>query len=169
MYFQTPPLQIIDRPADSRHTSGPRLAQDIKIIVLHATAGGLESSLNWLTVNPNSNVSAHRVIAEDGRIFKLCDDLIIANHVGNSRIGTTIGLNKQALGIELVNLNTGADAYEPAQIESCALQVREWYGLYGALAIVSHASIDTKGKSDPAGFPWQRFYQRFFARLGEVL
>lgn len=78
-------------------------------------------------------------------------------------------MNKQALGIELVNLNTGADAYEPAQIESCALQVREWYGLYGALAIVSHASIDTKGKSDPAGFPWQRFYQRFFARLGEVL
>lgn len=168
-YFITPPLNIIDAPADARHTSGPRLPQDIKLIVMHATAGGAQSSLDWLTTNPNSNVSCHRMIDVDGTIYKVADDLVIANHVGYSRMGNKTGLNKDALGIELVNSNSGSDPYESAQIESAALQVREWYGIYGALPIVSHKSVDTKGKSDPAGFSWSVFYERLFARLSEVL
>lgn len=167
-YFSTPPLHIIDAPADSRHTSGSRNVADIKLIVLHATAGGAQSSLDWLTTNPNSNVSCHRMI-DGSTIYKVCDDLVIANHVGFSRMGNTQGLNRQALGIELVNSNSGGDPYEDAQVEACVLQVREWWGLYGALPIVSHKSIDTNGKTDPAGFPWSLFYKRLYARLGEVL
>ena len=168
-YFTTAPLSIIDAPADAQHTSGPRLPQDIRLIVLHATAGGAQSSLDWLTTNPNSNVSCHRMIDVNGAIYKVADDLVIANHVGFSRMGNKTGLNKEALGIEFVNSNSGSDPYEAAQIEAGVLQVREWYGLYGALPIVSHKSIDTKGKSDPAGFPWSLFYERLFVRLGEVL
>lgn len=167
-YFTTAPLRIIDRPANASHTAGKRLASDIWYIVLHATVGGLQSSLDWLTTNPNSNVSIHRLIDANGDIYKICDDLTIANHVGYSRIGNR-SPNPNALGIEFVNTNSGRDPYEDAQIESGVLQVREWYGLYGALPILSHAQIDTRGKTDPAGFPWGRFYQRLFARLGEVL
>lgn len=168
-YFTTPPLTIKDKKADEQHTSGPRLTSDIRLIVLHATVGPFTSSLSWLTTNPASDVSTHRLIDQDGTIYKIADDLVIANHVGFSRMGNKLGLNLQALGIEFVNANSGADPYEDRQIESGVLQVREWYGLYGALPIVSHASIDTKGKSDPAGFPWARFHARFFARLAEVL
>lgn len=107
-YFATPPLSIIDRPANAQHTSGTRLAADIRYIVLHSTVGGLQSSLDWLTVNPNSNVSTHRLVVE-------------------------------------------------------------WYGLYGALPILSHAEIDTKGKTDPAGLPWSSFYRMLFVRLGQLL
>lgn len=168
-YFVTPNLSIIDRPADARHTSGPRAAADIALIVLHATVGSFGSSLDWLTVNPNSNVSANRLIDQDGQIYKLVPDLTIANHVGFSRMGNHLNLNRAALGIEFVNSNSGHDPYETRQIESGALQVREWYGLYGALPIISHASVDTQGKTDPAGFPWPLFYRRLFALMGEVL
>src|ERR1044072_5237727 len=152
-YYQTAPLQIIDRPADARHTSGTQLSSDIRLIVLHATVGGLVSSLSWLTTNPTSNVSTHRLIDQDGSIYKICDDVTIANHVGYSRVGKKLGLKLQALGIEFVNSNSGADPYESAQIESGVLQVREWYGLYGVVPIVSHASICAQVKRDPPNFP----------------
>jgi len=168
MYFATPPLSIIDRPADARHTSGSRAVADIWYIVLHATVGGLESSLDWLTTNPNSNVSVNRLIDERGQIYKIADDLTICNHVGYSRMGN-VSPNPNALGIEFVNLNTGHDPYESPQIESGVLQVREWWGAYGPKPFFYHAQIDTRGKTDPAGFPLDLFYRRLFARLKEVL
>ena len=167
-YFYTPPLHIIDRPADARHTSGTRRAVDIWYIVLHATVGGLQSSLNWLTTDPRSNVSTHRLIDQNGDIYKICDDLTIANHVGYSRMGNK-SPNPNALGIEFVNSNSGRDPYETAQLASGVNQVVEWLALYGALPILSHWQIDTKYKSDPAGFPWNQFYRMLYARLGQLL
>lgn len=164
-YFTTPPLQIIDKPADARHTSGPRAASEIKIIVLHATVGPFASSLDWLTTNPNSNVSCHRLIDQNGKIYKIADDLTIANHVGFSRMGPTVGLNRQALGIELVNANDGIDPYETAQLASAVAQVIEWKALYGDLPLLTHAAIDLNGKTDPRGFPWRTFNLLYFARL----
>ena len=167
-YFATPPLSIIDRPANAQHTGGTRRAADIRYIVLHSTVGSLTSSLDWLTVNPNSTVSTHRLIHTNGDIYKICDDLTIANHVGYSRMGNK-SPNPYALGIEFVNSNSGSDPYELAQLKSGVAQVVEWYGLYGVLPILSHAEIDTKGKTDPAGFPWRDFYRMLFARLGQLL
>ena len=167
-YFLTPPLRIIDKPAKPSHTSGTRRASDIWYIVLHSTVGGLTSSLDWLTVNPNSTVSGHRLIDQNGDIYKICDDLTIANHVGYSRIGNK-SPNPNALGVEFVNSNSGRDPYEPAQLLSGVNQVIEWWGLYGALPILSHWQIDTKGKTDPAGFPWPEFYRMLYLRLGQLL
>lgn len=156
--FHTAPLTIIDRPADARHTAGRRGAGSIWYIVLHATVGGLASSLDWLTTNPNSNVSIHRLIDQNGDIYKVCDDLTIANHVGYSRMGNK-SPNPNALGIEFVNRNDGADPYEQAQLWSGARQVAEWWGLYGFLPLLAHAQIDTQGKTDPRAFPWMTFNQ----------
>jgi N-acetyl-anhydromuramyl-L-alanine amidase AmpD len=168
MYFATPPLRIIDRPADARHTAGPRSSADIWYIVLHATVGGLASSLNWLTTNPNSTVSVHRLIDQNGDIYKIVDDLTIANHVGYSRIGNK-SPNPNALGIEFVNNNSGRDPYEAPQLISGVNQVAEWWGMHGPLPILSHAQVDTKGKTDPAGFPWSTFYRMLYSRLGQLL
>lgn len=168
-YFTTPPLSIVDRRADELHLGAIRRVSDITMIVLHATVGGLESSLDWLTVNKNSQVSVHRLIHSDGTIYKIAPDNRVCNHVGFSKMGRTMNLNPMSLGIELVNRNDGIDAYDPLQVESCALQVREWWGLYGALPILTHAAVDTKGKTDPRAFPMGLFYTRLFARLGEVL
>lgn len=167
-YFSTLPLNIIDRPANASHTGGTRTAADIWYIVLHATVGGLQSSLDWLTTNPNSNVSIHRLIDQNGDIYKICDDLTIANHVGYSRIGNK-SPNPNALGIELVNTNSGRDPYENAQLNSAVMQVIEWKALYGDLPVLTHAQIDTRGKTDPAGFPWRAFYMLYYQRMGQLL
>lgn len=158
MYFITPPLNIVDAPADDRHTGPARHTDDIKYFILHATVGSFESSLDWLTVNPNSYVSVHRLIDRDGTIYKLMPDSFVAYHVGSSRIGNTVNLNQSSLGIELVNTNSGHDPYPYHQVLSCAKQIAEWQGLLGELPILSHASVDTKGKTDPRGFDWSLFY-----------
>lgn len=157
-YFSTQPLAIVDKPADARHTAGKRSVSAISRIVLHATAGGLASSLDWLTVNANSQVSAHVVIDRDGTIYKLVPDDVIANHAGYSRVGNTSNLNPISLGIELVNSNSGSDPFPDAQLRSCAAWIVEKYGLYGFLPIDSHAAVDTQGKSDPRGLDWPKLY-----------
>lgn len=168
VYFQTPPLQITDRPADAQHTSGERTAAEIWYIVLHSTVGGLQSSLDWLTVNPNSNVSTHRLIDQNGDIYKIVPDLVIANHVGYSRMGNK-SPQRNALGIEFVNRNDGTDPYELAQLRSGVAQVIEWKALYGDLAVLYHWQIDTQGKTDPRAFPWKTWNELYYQRLGEVL
>lgn len=165
MLFTTPPLPIIDRPADERHLSAIRRVSSIRLIILHATAGSLNSSLDWLTVNPRSNVSVHRLIHTDGTIYKLASDGRVCNHAGYSRWGSTTNLNPISLGIELVNRNDGVDVFEAPQVLSCAAQCAEWIGLYGYLPIVAHATVDTKGKTDPASFPWDLFYHALDARI----
>ncbi len=158
MYFITPPLTIIDRPADDRHTGPARPLGDIKYFILHATVGSLESSLDWLTTNPNSSVSVHRLIDRDGTIYKLISDEYIAYHVGRSRVGMTLDLNPFSLGVELVNTNSGHDPYPYHQVLSTAQQVAEWQSFYGERPILDHATVDTKGKTDPRGFDWHLFY-----------
>lgn len=166
--FSTPPLSIIDRPADARHTAGRRAVFDLWYIVLHATVGSLESSLDWLTTNPNSNVSIHRLIDQNGDIYKICDDLTIANHCGYSRMGNKTP-NPNALGIEFVNRNDGIDRFDNAQLWSGARQVVEWWGMYGFLPLLYHAQIDTKGKTDPRAFPFQTFSALITEYLRSVL
>lgn len=177
-YFFTPPLHITDRPADDLHHGGTRLGY--RWITLHATVGGLESSLNWLTTTspPSNPVSVHRVISKTGRIYKLVSDEEVAWHAGFATVGAlprrnaqgvvTESFNQWSLGIEMENDNTGHDPYPLAQITACVNQVAEWYGSYGTLPIVAHSWIDRR-KSDPAGFDWPLFYRLLFKRLGELL
>lgn len=167
MLFSTPPLSIIDHPADSVHCCGmTRLGY--RWIVLHATAG--TNSLNWLsTTSPDNNpVSIHRLIAKDGTIYKIVSDEHVAYHAGPAVVGrlptTSQNINNWSLGIELENLNDGHDPYPDRQLDACVLQVAEWIGMYGFIPIVAHTWIQSN-KRDPAGFDWPEFYRRLWARL----
>lgn len=171
-FFITPPLAIKDKPADKQHTSGSRSVSAIERIVLHDTGSKFnedwEDTLYWLTTNPNSDVSAHRFIHYDGTIYKCASDTIICNHVGFSRIGNTIGLNRSTLGIELFR-RAGDVAWPHTQIVSCVNQCVEWYGLHGTLPIDYHKTVDTQGKVDPRVFPRKLFDTLFFAALKKYL
>lgn len=167
MLFATPPLSIIDHPADSIHCCG-MTRRGYRWIVLHATGG--TNSLDWLsTTSPNSNpVSVHRLIAKDGTIYKIVPDDAVAYHAGPAKVGplpsTTENMNNYSLGIELENLNNGRDPYPELQLAACVSQVVEWIGMYGFLPIVAHSWIDMR-KRDPAGFNWDAFYFRLWSRL----
>lgn len=166
--FATPRLRIMDLPADDRHVSPGRLQP--RLIILHATAG--TDSRAWLTTDPRSVVSIHRLIAKDGMIYKIADDHTICHHVGFSQIGRERGLNDISLGIEFENRNTGRDPYPLEQVDAGAAQIVEWWGVHGFLPILSHAQVDaphTGGtKTDPAGFPWRVLYARIWHHLAQA-
>ncbi len=180
--FQTAPLKIHDLPADDNHCGGPRWAP--RYIWLHAT-GGVDSR-KWLSTDPNSQVSCHRLIVKSGRIYKIVPDHVQAWTQGNGVLGTrgpghgvlhlrgqsalplTSNLNLDGLSIELENRDDGKDPYPVSQVTACADQVVEWWGAYGFLPILPHSAADPR-KKDPFAFPLQLFYQAITARLAVEL
>ena len=80
-----------------------RLNKDIRAIIIHYT--GMQSereSLKRLTTAA-SKVSAHYVINRSGKIFKLVNENNVAWHAGKSKWKNYKNLNKNSIGIELVN------------------------------------------------------------------
>lgn len=168
--YTTAPLPIVDHPADSIHCCG-QTRLGYRYIVLHATAG--TDSLDWLsTTSPNSNpVSCHRLIAKDGTIYKIVPDDKTAYTQGPAEIGPLPGggqnANNWSLSIELENLNNGSDPYPDAQMKAAALQVVEWWGVYGFIPLVAHTWIQAD-KSDPKGFNWPKLYSMIWAELKTI-
>ncbi len=162
MYFTTDPLVITDAPADANHRGGTRPLASIRCIVIHATAG--TNSLKWLTTDPASVVSIHRLIDKRGTIYKIVEDAGVAYHAGFGSFGpyvgpakTQVNLNAVSLGIEIENLNDGRDPYTDAQYRAVALQIVEWWGKYGFLPVIAHRDTDTR-KVDPRGFDWHKLH-----------
>jgi N-acetyl-anhydromuramyl-L-alanine amidase AmpD len=172
MYFRTPPLTIIDLPADANHRGGKRLVGDIEFIFIHSTEG--TDSRDWLTVNPNSKgASAHRLIRRArGEHYKLMDDLTIANAQGFGTIGNYApnrfpNLNTKGLAIELERYKT--QLYTDWQYEECIRLCGEWWGLYGPLPILSHRVVDPTRRSDPVMFDWTRFKRGLLAYVAPLI
>lgn len=158
LWYQTAPLAITDKPADANHITDLR-ANRPTMIVIHATAG--TDSLDWLTTDPRSQVSVHRLIERSGRIYKLADDFTRCNHAGLAKQcfiphKGSGNVNTRSLGIELENRNDGIQQYTAEQYVACADQCVEWWGRFGYLPIVGHGWIDPR-KDDPRAFDWQTF------------
>ena len=157
--FPTPPLTVIDRPADAAHHTKGRGGFAAMCIVLHHTAG--IDSLKWLSTASSPSVSCHRLINKAGTIYKIVPDEDTAYCAGfgiigpidpdaNDPAGIARNLNFVSLNIELENLGNGNDPYPAAQLQSCAAQIVEWWGKYGLLPILYHKHVDAN-KNDPRG------------------
>ena len=76
---------------------------EAKHLVMHYTAGSsAQESIDWLC-SPNSQASAHLVIARDGSITQLVPFDLVAWHAGKSAWNGITGLNRHSIGIELDN------------------------------------------------------------------
>lgn len=73
-------------------------------IILHDTAGRLDgtSSVDWF-MNPDARASAHLVLFRDGSVHQMAPFDTIAWHAGKSSFNGRDGVNRFALGIEIVN------------------------------------------------------------------
>lgn len=72
-------------------------------LVMHYTADGGSSALNWFASSSNTQkVSAHIVIARDGSITQCVPFNRKANHAGPSEWKGVKGLNSHSIGIEMV-------------------------------------------------------------------
>lgn len=151
------------RPASSKNYSDRPPTMEIDCVVLHATAGGLAGTLAWFE-NPNSGVSAHYVVAKNGKVFQMVEEQRKAHHAGASEFQGREDFNRFSVGIEIVNLNDGLDPYPPDQFEAMVNLVDYLVEKYNIQRqwIVTHADISTAGKTDPRGFPVHELVTRVY-------
>lgn len=142
-------LEIIDEPVIN-------FSKRIKYIVLHYTVGDEKSTLKWFN-NEKSFVSSHYLINKSGTIKRLVQESDKSFHAGVSQWGAAKLLNESSIGIEIEN--TGAEAFESEQIESCIKLCKEIMKTYDipATSVIGHSDIATLRKSDPGMFfPWEK-------------
>ena len=80
-----------------------RPLKEIKFIVVHYT--GMQSEIESVKrlQNPKSEVSCHYLINRKGKIIQMVKDKNVAWHAGKSKWKNFKNLNKNSIGIELVN------------------------------------------------------------------
>lgn len=139
--------------------------------ILHATVG--RNSLRYLAygnIVEGRFVCADYLIAKDGTIYVLIPPGRACNHAG---YGTWLGLrdlNRQFIGIEIENMNDGADPYTYEQYLAVAgtLAYRAALAQFDNRYITSHAAVAQYApgepcagkygrKSDPVGWDWIYF------------
>jgi N-acetylmuramoyl-L-alanine amidase len=141
---------IIDYPSpnfEARRVSGPSLA------VLHYT--GMQSGEAALKrlCDPAAKVSAHYLVEEDGRVFRLVDEAMRAWHAGVSFWRGIDDINSHSIGIEIVNPGHefGYRAFPAQQMQAVLELCRDIKGRHAlaADAFLAHSDIAPLRKEDP--------------------
>jgi N-acetylmuramoyl-L-alanine amidase len=135
------------------------------IVVLHATEqDSVEQSLHTLrTRNRDGRVSAHYLVARDGRIFQLVDDLDRAWHAGAGRWGEIGNLNAASIGIELDN--DGRSGFPDVQVAALLRLLADVTSRHriDRRALIAHGDLAPTRKRDPSHlFPWRRLAEAGF-------
>lgn len=149
-------MEIIDRP--SPNFDARRGGTQPSLIILHFTGGkSAEYALNILTDGTRENrVSAHYMIDEEGRVYRLVDEDKRAWHAGVSSWRDIEDVNSASIGIELSNRDRNPYTKEQllALSELCD-GIRRRHGI-AAHNIIGHSDIAPERKNDPGyHFPWR--------------
>lgn len=126
------------------------------VVIHHTTNDAVEDSLATLT-SPLREVSAHYLIARDGRIYYLVDEKLRAWHAGDSYWGGNRDLNSASIGIELDN--NGNEPFAEAQMAALLALLADLRARWNipAANVLGHGDVAPGRKVDPSGwFPWQQ-------------
>lgn len=125
-------------------------------IILHHTAqDSVQQTLKTFTLK-QTQVSAHYVIARDGKVIHMLNDYLRAWHAGNGSWGKNTDINSTSLGIELDN--NGIEPFSDIQINSLLALLTKLKKEYNIPTqnIIGHADIAPSRKVDPSAlFPWK--------------
>ncbi len=137
-----------------------RRPKEIKFIIFHYTGMKKENEAIIRLTNPNSKVSSHYFIKNNGEILTLVPNLYIAWHAGLSSWKKYKSINKYSIGIEISN--PGHDYYyknfSKEQIKSVlklSSYLKKKYKIKPNF-ILGHSDIAPNRKKDPGEkFPWK--------------
>jgi N-acetylmuramoyl-L-alanine amidase len=142
-----------------------RSINSIKIIVIHYTGMQSERESIIRLCNPKSKVSSHFLINQNGKVYRLVQDNQIAWHAGKSCWGNYKNLNKNSIGIELVNKGHqfGYTHFRKKQLLSlikiCKILIKRYK--IKKKYIVGHSDISPLRKIDPGEkFPWNQLAKK---------
>ncbi len=138
----------------------------VSMLVLHYT--GMKtgaSAIDWLA-NPESKVSAHYVVDEDGQLVHMVHEEQRAQHAGLSHWRGITDVNSASIGIEIVNPGHefGYRPFPVDQMDTVTQLVAEIARTYSIEPrnVVGHSDVAPARKQDPGElFDWERL-----AKLG---
>ena len=137
-----------------------RAVNSVQILVFHYTGMQSERESIKRLCNPNSKVSSHYLINRRGKIFSLVQNRYVAWHAGKSCWGRHKNLNKNSIGIELVNKGHqfGYTSFKKKQISSLVNLCKKLIKKYKIKKknVIGHSDIAPLRKIDPGEkFPWK--------------
>ena len=137
-----------------------RKTNQIKFLIFHYTGMKTEkATINRLT-DIESEVSAHYLIKQNGEIITLVPDLYTAWHAGKSVWKNYTSLNKDSIGIEIVNPGHDINYKKFSKIQLAALVRLSKFLIkkyrINSKNILGHSDIAPERKKDPGEkFPWK--------------
>lgn len=133
------------------------------MLLLHYTGmSSGQGALDWLR-SPQSEVSSHYVVLEDGTIHQLvCEDLR-AWHAGRSFWRGETDINSCSIGIEIANPghDGGYPDFPDAQTDAVVDLCRDCIARRGIAPerVLAHSDVAPSRKCDPGEkFPWARLH-----------
>lgn len=155
MAAATEPSPNHDERAGGRHPD---------MIVLHYT--GMPDAKGALTrlCTPESKVSAHYLVFEDGRVVQMVPELRRAWHAGESSWAGETDINSCSIGIEIAHPGHEPNypAFPDRQIAAVASLCRGIVVRRGIAArrVLAHSDVAPKRKKDPGEkFPWSALHR----------
>ena len=132
------------------------------VIIHHTAQDSLQQTINTFT-KTKTQVSAHYIISENGKVVQMLNDYLRAWHAGNSTWGKVTDLNSCSIGIELDN--NGFKPFTEAQISSLVALLTKLKKDYNIPTqnFLGHADIAPGRKQDPSAlFPWKILAEKGF-------
>jgi N-acetylmuramoyl-L-alanine amidase len=132
------------------------------IIIHHTAQDSLGQTIKTFTLT-RTQVSAHYVIAKDGKVVHMLNDYLRAWHAGNSTWGKNTDINSCSIGIELDN--NGNEPFSDKQILNLIALLTKLKKDYNIPTqnIIGHSDIAPSRKKDPSSFfPWKLLAQNGF-------
>ena len=138
-----------------------RPINSIKAIIIHYTGMQSERESIIKLCNSRSKVSSHFVISRNGKVYRLVEENKIAWHAGKSCWGKNKNLNKNSIGIELVNKGHrfGYTNFSKKQLSSLIKICKNLIKKYkiNKRNIIGHSDVAPLRKIDPGEkFPWKK-------------
>ena len=126
-------------------------------MVIHYTAMPSAAAAADTLCNPETEVSAHYLIAEDGEVISLVPEAMRAWHAGAGAWGGVTDVNSRSIGIELAN--TGFTPFAAAQMDALTDLLKGIKARWNVRPerVIGHSDMAPGRKIDPgARFDWRR-------------
>ncbi len=150
-------MQFIDKPSPNL---GERRTGPTDILLLHYTGmASYSEAIEWLC-NPQSQVSSHYTITENGEVYRHVDEAVRAQHAGVSFWAGETDINSRSIGIEICNggHDYGLPDFPKPQIAVLIELCREIVARHNIpkQRVLAHSDVAPARKRDPGEkFPWK--------------
>ena len=156
------PQRFDQRPSPNH---GPRAAdKPVDILLLHYTGmASEEGALDWLC-SPQSQVSSHYFVFEDGRVVQMVEESERAWHAGKSFWAGETDINARSVGIEIANPGHefGYRGFPRAQVDAVIALCRDIVSRHPIppQRVLAHSDVAPMRKEDPGElFPWSELWE----------